>query len=58
MTGLYHAVKDAHMALILCRVMRMRLRVAKRSESPSTLLEQLKRIHQQIVQTGYGKTFG
>jgi transposase len=44
------------MALILYRVMRMRLTAAKRSESPATLLEQLKRIHQQIVQTGDGKT--
>jgi len=44
------------MALILYRVMRMRLKAAKRSESPSTLLEQLRRIHQQTVQTGDGKT--
>jgi transposase len=44
------------MALILYRVMRMRLKVANRSESPSTLLEQLKRIHQQTVQTTDGKT--
>ena len=44
------------MALILYRVMRMRLAAAKRSESPSTLLEQLKRIHQQTVQTTDGKT--
>ena len=44
------------MALILYRVMRMRLTAAKRSESPATLLEQLKRIHQQTVQTGDGKT--
>ena len=44
------------MALILFRVMRMRLKAAKRSESPSALLEQLKRIHQQTVQTGDGKT--
>lgn len=29
---------------------------AKRSESPSTLLEQLNRIHQQTVQTTDGKT--
>lgn len=43
------------MALILFRVMRMRLKAAKRSESPSALLEQLKRIHQQTVQTGDGK---
>jgi transposase len=44
------------MALILYRVMRMRLSAAKRSESPTTLLEQLKRIHQQTVQTTHGKT--
>jgi transposase len=43
------------MALILYRVMRMRLTAAKRSESPATLLEQLKRIHQQTVQTADGK---
>jgi transposase len=44
------------MALILYRVMRMRLKAAKKTESPSTLLEQLKRIHQQTVQTADGKT--
>lgn len=44
------------MALIVYRVMRMRLKAAKRAESPSTLLEQLKRIQQQTVQTGDGKT--
>lgn len=44
------------MALILYRVMRMRLAAAKRSESPTTLLEQLRRIHQQTVQTMDGKT--
>jgi transposase len=44
------------MALILCRVMRMRLSAANRSESPATLLELLKRIHQQTVQTTDGKT--
>ena len=44
------------MALVLYRVIRMRLRVAKRSESPTTLLEQLKRIHQQTVQTSGGQT--
>ena len=44
------------MALILYRVMRMRLTAAKRSESPATLLEQFKRIHQQTVQTTDGKT--
>jgi transposase len=44
------------MALVLYRVMRMRLKAAKRSESPTTLLEQLKRIHQQTVQTSEGAT--
>ncbi len=44
------------MALILYRVMRMRLNAAKRSESPSTLLEQLKRIHQQTAQTTHGRS--
>ena len=44
------------MALVLYRVMRMRLKAAERSESPTTLLEQLKRIHQQTVETGDGKT--
>jgi transposase len=44
------------MALILYRVMRMRLSTAKRAESPATLLEQLRRIHQQTVQTADGKT--
>jgi len=44
------------MALILFRVMRMRLKVAKRSESPTTLLESLKRIHQQTVATSDGQT--
>ena len=41
-------------ALVLYRVMRMRLKAAKRSESPTTLLEQLKRIHQQTVVTAEG----
>ncbi len=36
--------------------MRMRLKVAKRSESPTTLLEQLKRIYQQTAVTAEGKT--
>jgi transposase len=44
------------MALILYRVMRMRLKAAKRSESPATLLEQFKRIHQQTIETNEGKT--
>lgn len=44
------------MALVLYRVMRMRLKAAKRTESPTTLLEQLKRIHQQTVETSAGTT--
>ena len=44
------------MALVLYRVMRMRLKAAKRSESPTTLLEQLKRIHQQTAITAQGRT--
>lgn len=44
------------MALVLYRVMRMRLKAAKRPESPATLLEQLKRIHQQSAVTADGKT--
>jgi len=44
------------MALVLYRVMRMRLKAAKRSESPTTLLEQLKRIHRQTAVTAAGKT--
>ncbi len=44
------------MALVLYRVIRMRLKAAKRTESPTTLLEQLKRIHQQTVETSEGTT--
>lgn len=43
------------MALILYRVMRMRLKANKREESPSRLLEQLQRIHQQTVRTADGQ---
>jgi transposase len=43
------------MALIMFRMMRMRLKAAKRTESPTTLLETLKRIHQQTVETSDGK---
>ena len=43
------------LALVLYRVMRMRLKAAHRTESPTTLLEQLKRIHQQTAQTADGK---
>jgi hypothetical protein len=34
----------------------MRLTAAKRSESPTALLEQLRRVHQHTVQTADGKT--
>ncbi len=44
------------MALILYRVMRMRLKANRREESPSRLLEQLRRIHQQTVRTTDGQT--
>jgi len=43
-------------ALILYRVMRMRLKTNQRAESPSRLLEQLQRIHQQTAKTGDGQT--
>jgi transposase len=43
------------LALVLYLVMRMRLKAAKHSESPATLLESLKRIHQQTVETGEGE---
>ena len=46
----------AAMALVLYRVMRMRLKVAKRPESFAMLLAQLKRIHQQSAVTADGKT--
>ena len=42
-------------ALILYRVMRMRLKASNREESPTRLLEQLRRIHQQTVQTADGQ---
>ena len=42
-------------ALILYRVMRMRLRASNREESPTRLLEQLRRIHRQTVQTTDGQ---
>ena len=44
------------MALVLYRVMRMRLKAADRPESPRTLLDQLRRIHQQTVEIGVQKT--
>jgi hypothetical protein len=37
------------MAFVLYRVMRIRLKAAKRSESPVSVLESLKRIHQQTI---------
>ena len=43
------------MALILYRVMRMRLKANARAESPSRLLEQLQRVHQQTVRTADGQ---
>lgn len=43
-------------ALILYRVMRMRLKAHGREESPSRLLEQLQRIQQQTVKTPDGQT--
>ena len=43
------------MALVLYRVMRMRLKITNRAESPTPLLEQLKRIHQQTAVTAQGK---
>ncbi len=42
------------MALILYRVMRMRLKAANRTESPARLLEQLKQIQQQTIKTPSG----
>jgi transposase len=44
------------LALLLHRVMRMRLKAANREESPTRLLEQLRRIHRQTVKTAGGKT--
>jgi transposase len=43
------------MALILYRVMRMRLKANDRQESPTQLLQQLQRIHQQTVRTADGQ---
>lgn len=43
-------------ALILYRVMRMRLKASGRDESPTRLLEQLRRVQQQTVQTADGQT--
>ena len=44
------------LALILHRVLRMRLKNSKREESPARLLEQLKRIQHQTAQTPQGQT--
>ena len=41
--------------VILYRVMRMRLKANARVESPSRLLEQLQRVHQQTVRTANGQ---
>jgi transposase len=43
------------MALILYRVMRMRLKANDRQESPNRLLQQLQRIHQHTVRTADGQ---
>ena len=43
------------LALLLHRVMRMRLKKARREESPTRLLETLKRIQQQIASTADGQ---
>jgi transposase len=43
------------MALILYCVMRMRLKASNREESPTRLLQQLQRIHQQTVRTADGQ---
>jgi hypothetical protein len=43
------------LALILHRVLRMRLRASHRPESPARLLEQLRRIQHQTAQTGDGQ---
>ena len=50
-----HRTLICFMALIMFRMMRMRLKAAKRTESPTTLLETLKRIHQQTVETSDDK---
>jgi len=42
------------LALILHRVLRMRLKASQREESPATLLAQLRRVHHQTAQTPDG----
>ena len=44
------------MALILYRVMRMRLKASGREESPTRLLKLSRRVQQQTVQTADGQT--
>ena len=44
------------LALILHRVLRMRLKASQRSESPMRLLEQLRRLQLQTVQISHGAT--
>ena len=44
------------MALVLFRVMRMRLKASQREESPTRLIEKLQRIQQQTVKTADGQT--
>ena len=43
------------LALILHRVLRMRLKASNRQESPARLLEQLRRIQHQTAQTSDGQ---
>jgi transposase len=43
------------LALILHRVLRMRLKASQRPESPARLLEQLRRVQQQAVRTADGQ---
>ena len=50
-----HGWPICFIALILYSVMRMRLKASNREESPTRLLEQLRRIHQQTVQTADGQ---
>ena len=45
------------LALVVHRVMRLRLKQAKRPESPNRLLEQLGRIHLQTIETANGASF-
>lgn len=43
------------LALILHRVLRMRLKASQRPESPARLLEQLRRVQQQTARTADGQ---